>query len=354
MAAALGVRLKPPPKWTPTRAVCHAAKSKTSLAFKDADQPGYSLTVICRSTCHPVDARHALQNTVNMPICRCRSCYEAARWTSSRPVPRTKPAKPAAQKPNQKPISPAELWRSAVTIPVDAEHPARRWLADRYLWRESLELPLTVRWLPKEGLPRRNSAVGALALALAKAGSKRLVAVHLCYVEDGDGKPVPAWSGGPNKNTEAGGADAGGAVGVLGALNGAVGLNVAEGLADALALASRDPQPAVVMAGTANHRNLDVARWLAGIGHVRIWADPGAPGHDAALVLSQRVTVMGGTASVVRPGGGGDPGAAGAPFGRIDLDELKRFAADLELDGHPAFDAERVASCILERGDPDE
>ena len=206
---------------------------------------------------------------------------------------------------------------------------------------------MAVRWLTK--LPRPNdAAVGALVLALTKAGSKRLVGVHLVYV-NAAGKPVPAWNGADkNKNTEG---TVGEAVGVLGALDGATGINVTEGLADTLAIASRDPQPTVAMMGTHNHRNADVARWLAGRGHVRIWADPRKPGQDAARDLNRGILYMGGSASIVQPGEDHDPGASGGPFGVVDMDELGRYAGDLVRDGYPSWDAERLASTMItERG----
>ena len=55
-----------------------------------------------------------------------------------------------------------------------------------------------------------------------------------------------------------------GATCVLGLPAGAPGIHVAEGLADALALAARLPWPAVCMRGTAGYRNHALAAWLAG------------------------------------------------------------------------------------------
>ena len=52
-----------------------------------------------------------------------------------------------------------------------------------------------------------------------------------------------------------------GAVCVLGLPDGAPGIHVAEGLADALALAARLPWPAVCMRGTAGYRNHALAGW---------------------------------------------------------------------------------------------
>ena len=148
VAAALGVCYKP--KGTPMNAICHVPSNpKTkSVIFRDPETPGGSLWVTCWAGCPRERARHALQNSVNMPICRCRSCYEAARCPSSRPAPTpVAPVRPVtARKPSPKP-NPTLLWRAGVPVPPDTGHAARRWLADRHLWRAELEPPLTVRWL---------------------------------------------------------------------------------------------------------------------------------------------------------------------------------------------------------------
>ena len=105
------------------------------------------------------------------------------------------------------------------------------------------------------------------------------------------------------------------------------------------------------MTGTHNHRNADVARWLAGRGHVRIWADPRKPGEDAARDLNRGILYMGGSSSIVRPGADHDPGESGANFGVLDMDELRRYAGDLVRDGYSDWDAERLASTMItERG----
>ena len=54
-------------------------------------------------------------------------------------------------------------WASSAPIPTDSEHPARRWLAARHLWRPDLQLPPSVRWLQAEGPP----SVGGLLAAFA-------------------------------------------------------------------------------------------------------------------------------------------------------------------------------------------
>ena len=351
VAAALGVRYKP--RGTPINALCHVPSSSRtlSMSFRDPETPGGSLNVTCWAGCTRERARHALQETAQLPICRCRDCWERARgW----PAPRTRTpaisttAQPRPARNERRSVDPTALWRAAGGVPLDADHPARRWLATRHLWRPQLALPPTVRWLGKGDLPRRNTAAGALVLALARAGTRRLCAVHLVYV-DAEGRPVPAWGGAEhNKNTDGG---AVGAVGVLGALRGAAGVHVAEGLADMLAIHARHLEPAVAMLGTATYRNRDVARWLASFPQVWIWADPGRPGQDAAAALGHNATVEGGRAVVRQLGSGLDPGEAGAPLGDVDADELRRYTADLERDGYASWDAARVASIMVERRD---
>ena len=109
----------------------------------------------------------------------------------------------------------------------------------------------------------------------------------------------------------------GGAVCVLGLPDAVSGVNVAEGLADVLAPASRLPWPAICTGGSGGYRNADLARWLAGLGAVHVWADLDEPdGIKAAGVLAGRVVVLGGVSWIERVGVGADRGEAGAPFPR--------------------------------------
>ena len=109
-----------------------------------------------------------------------------------------------------------------------------------------------------------------------------------------------------------------------------------EGLADGLALAARDPWPAVVMGGTASYRNRDLARWLAGLGPVQVWSDGDRAGVEASGVLAKRVAALGGRASIERVGVGEDPGAAGAPFAPLDVATVEDYAPTWSATGCPA------------------
>ena len=94
---------------------------------------------------------------------------------------------------------------------------------------------------------------------LCSTGHGRLSGVQLIHV-DADGFPAldkPGPDGLPKRSF----GQMAGAVCVLG-LQGHGGVNVAEGLADALALAARLPWRAVCMGGTAGFHNLELARRL--------------------------------------------------------------------------------------------
>ena len=101
---------------------------------------------------------------------------------------------------------------------------------------------------------------------------------------------------------------------------GAPGIHVAEGLADALALAARLPWPAVCMRGTAGYRNHALAAWLAG------------------------------NPSIEKVHQGRGPRAAGAPLAEILGGAWGKYAADLQRGGLPGWEAERVASVMLAGG----
>ena len=242
-------------------------------------------------------------------------------------------------------------WTRAEAIPIAPEHPARLWMARRHLWRPDLELPPSVRWLPAERWHWRvPGLVGAIVAAFGRPNNGgRLSGVELIHVNV-DGRPIldrPKADGGIPKRNHG---SLEGAVCVLG-LTGRGGANVAEGLADALALAARLPGRAVCMGGTAGFRSPTLAAWLAQNAgpHGRVWADldESGAGLAAARALASAVKVNGAWASIEHVGAGDDPGAAGASFNTLDDEELRVYTADLEHEGLPGWEAARVASTIL-------
>ena len=349
VADRLGVRLHPG-RWTPTRPYCHASQSGRSLGFRDPKQAGWSLDVICWGTCDRTKARHTFQDAIGLPICRCDTCWERSPGRRDTPLPR--PVTQAVPPKAPPRTDPAPLWQAGQPIP-QGDHPARRWLAYRHLWHEALDLPPTVRWLARDRLPwswKKTEATGAIITRLdpfQPPGPTAIpAAVQLIYV-DGAGTPVTAYAGEQGNKRTLGVAK--GAVGIVGRMEQATGVNVVEGLADALAVASRQPWPVLFAAGVTGPRwNTDLPQWLVSLGiPVHAWTDPGSPGEEAMLVLTRRVAVLGGKAAIVRPGADLDPGAAGAALPAIDAEDLREYVEDLQREGLPQWEAARRAAAVL-------
>ena len=225
------------------------------------------------------------------------------------------------------------LWRRSVPISNSPDHPARMWLAARHLWRPELPLPGPVRWTGAEHLHREFQGAGAIITMAALPAVWRtswpslpdLSSVHLVYVaRDGS----PALDRGLTKRTYAAAQDA---VVVLGCPlleDAAAPVDVAEGLADALALAARSPAPAVATLGTSGMSSTIIAGWLATSPSTRVWADrdeakagraPQGQRHGRELV--RMVNDAGGNATALHtPSPHKDPAAAAAAMGLGDPD----------------------------------
>ena len=249
----------------------------------------------------------------------------ATRVTSTRRAPEPGPT---AQDLRPHAIS---LWRRSVPIPKSSEHPARQWLANRHLWRPELPLPAPVRWIGAEHLRREFQGAGAI-IAMAAPPSAWLTSwpslpdlssVHLVYVDE-TGRPAVDRE--LTKRTYAAVQDA---VVVLGCplLEQTMApVDVAEGLADALALASRSPAPAVATLGTAGMSSSIIADWLATSPATQVWADRdeakagrAPPGQRYGRGLVRLVNDAGGNATALHtPSPHKDPAAAAASMGFND------------------------------------
>ena len=150
-----------------------------------------------------------------------------------------------------------------------------------------------------------------------------LSCIHLVFVA-GDGSP--AMDRGLTKRTYAAVQDA---VVVLGCplLEQTIApVDVAEGLADALALASRSPAPAVATLGTSGMSSTIIAEWLATSPATRVWADRdeakagrAPPGQRHGRELMRLVNDAGGNAIALHtPSPHKDPAAAAASMGFND------------------------------------
>ena len=223
------------------------------------------------------------------------------------------------------------LWRRSVPIPKSSEHPARKWLADRNLWRPELPLPGPVRWISAEHLNHDYPGAGAIISIAAQPTAWTQAwpnlpepsCIHLVFVaRDGS----PAMDRGLNKRTYAARQDA---VVVLGCPlleQTTAPVEVAEGLADALALAARSPAPAVATLGTSGMSSTIIAEWLATSPATRVWADRdeakagrAPPGQRHGRELMRLVNDAGGNATALHtPSPHKDPAAAAAAMGFND------------------------------------
>ena len=99
-------------------------------------------------------------------------------------------------------------WAASEPIPFNPDHPARRWLFRRELWRPELPLPTAVGWIDGSGRHKGSGTIIALAAppsAWADAWPQLPppTAVHLAHLDAG-GQPAmdrPAKDGGLAKRT---------------------------------------------------------------------------------------------------------------------------------------------------------
>ena len=220
------------------------------------------------------------------------------------------------------------LWYQSVPIPNSSEHPARMWLASRHLWRPELPLPGPVRWIGAEHLHQEYRGAGAVIAMAAPPnawtsswpGLPDLSSVQLVYVNR-DGSP--AVDRGLTKRTYAPATDAVVVLGCPHLQNTAAPVDVAEGLADALALAARSPAPAVATLGTSGMSSTIIADWLATSPATQVWADRdeskagrAPPGQRHGRELVRMVTDAGGHATALHtPSPHKDPADLAASIG---------------------------------------
>ena len=260
-------------------------------------------------------------------------------------------------------------WEASRPIPTSPEHPARRWLANRRLWRPELPLPAAVRWVPATGQHTGAGSIVALAaqpVAWAAAWPELpdVAAMQMVHI-DAQGQPAL------DRSAETGGRDKR----AMGMLQGAVVVlgnpllpevsapaHVAEGLADAVGLASRVEGTAIAALGTSGMMGQDqlLAQWLAGAAQgVRVHCDADEPkqgrppaGRRAAAMLMVAVNDAGGGALIVPPSPGckdyADECAQGPAFGPLP-EGWDDYAKTLrETTDWPRWEIARAATIILQ------
>ena len=256
-------------------------------------------------------------------------------------------------------------WIRSQILPIaDApDHPVRRWMAKRNLWRPELPLPPSLRWIPFDAPAFRgtHSGIGAAAFPLAPVSAWRAsypdtpapTAVQLVCI-NGDGERADYENSQGRRVDKPKFGNARMAVWTIGDITGDS-ATVCEGAADALALAAREPDPVIATLTTPR----PPTAWrvaLSMFSSVTIWPDMDAedeqgrrPGLDAVRALAQARKLAGQAIDVMGVDIGKDAAdaAIATPFGDIDMDELNAFAADLQAEGTETFEAMRYASTLL-------
>ena len=289
-------------------------------------------------------------------------------YLSGRPVapssgfPRTEPS--VKRQPRDRSAVARSIWESSRTIPRDNSHPARRWFANRHLWRDELPAPPMLRWHQPGWY---HTGIGSIVAALAtpEAWSRSWpsvpepVAVQIiCIDESGDpALDKPADQGGMGKRTLGTAAGAAFVIGNPILPEAFAPVRATEGVADALAIAARYDGPVVAVTGTSGMRNPELAAWLAtSPTGIIIHADSDgshqgrAPaGTTAAGFLRQAVVDAGGTSSAVYPPAGyKDAADAAQAAGFRSLgDDWIEFARTLaETTDWPRWEIARIAQIV--------
>ena len=355
------------------RGFCHGHGDKrdsASLSIQDRQGQEGGLLVTCFAGCNRQAIIAALERATGLTIWQAWAPTGVAQGRFPRPaggsVP--EPRKPRQQRLLTEDTDRIQLargvWQSAVNIGAkETDHPAWHWLNTRNLWRPEFPLPSSLRWLPASahwsGRGQHTGAGSIVALvaqpwawADAWPGLPEPQAVELIAVKS-DGRPAldrPANSGGLGKRTHG---PKTGAVVVFGCPDLALAMGparVAEGVADALAVASRYPGPAVATLGTSGMGDGELAEWLATCREgITIHADADAAGERKARVLRRQVIrEAGGRVAAVKPVRGKDAAdaAACADFPPLPED-WKSYAATLqETTDWPTWEIGRQASTL--------
>ena len=253
-------------------------------------------------------------------------------------------------------------WIRSQILPVadSHDHPIRNWMAKRNLWRPELPLPPSIRWIAADAPVFRgsHSGIGAIAFPLAPVEAWKASypetpspsAVQLVCI-DADGEKADYENSQGRRVDKPNFGNARMAVWTIGDVTGDS-VIVYEGAADALALAAREPDPVIATLTTPRPPTAwQVA--LSMFSSVTIWPDMDTedeqgrrPGLDASTALAQARKLTGRSIEVMGVDIGKDAAIA-TPFGDIDMDDLNRFAADLQAEGTETFEARRYASTLL-------
>ena len=341
--------------WWPLPGICHDRRDRPHLGVRDNRGRDGSdvVSVKCWAGCDRDSVRRAIEGATGWRIWGQRTPDSPAPPRTGQDSPDTGPV------PDRREYA-WKLWGASLRTDRDPDHPVRRWVTRRSLyWPAPVPLPSAVRWLPAGLFHQQHEGAGAIVVAFAPpdhwtAAWPRApvpTGVELVHI-DAEGAPAldrPAAEEGLSKRSYG---VRQGAVCILGdpRPDSAVGLILVEGLADALALASRYPETAAAVGGVSGMQADRLLDWLAAWPSVTLYADDDPDGIDGARRLRRLLAHRGLDITVYTLGGGhNDPGeyAADNPLADVDLDAAREFAADLTDEGLPQWEAARLAMMIV-------
>ena len=257
------------------------------------------------------------------------------------------------------------IWTAAREIPLDADHPARRWLAARNLWWPELPVPPMVRHiarLPAEGREEagyRPQLHGAVVGMVARptdwlAAWPELPdpqAVHCVFV-DKRGEPIRGDNGRAWKLTY--GPSKGAAI-LIGSPSPVYGLGMSEGLADGLALAARRWETVLCTLTTPRAASAAAEYAAASGGRVFLHLDNDGAGRKSGVGLLAELRSRGVRATAsIPPHGYKDAAeyAADNPLPELTgvRQDMEALTESWELAGvNPAWENLRIAArCLLD------
>ena len=336
--------------WWPLPGICHDRRDRPHLGVRDNQgQDGSDVvSVKCWAGCDRDSVRRAIEGATGWRI-----------WGQRRddsPAPRAPADSQARQPQRDRTENARRLWAASYRIDQDPDHPVRRWVARRGLyWPSPVPLPVPIRWLPAGLLGHQHQGAGAIVASFAPVDEwaerwpylPTPTCIELVHL-DADGLPAldrPADDEGLQKRSYG---IRQGAVCLLGdpRPESAVGLEIVEGLADALALASRSPETAAAIGGVSGLQADRLLEWLSRWSSVTVYADDDPDGIASARRLRRLLAHRGLEVGVYTlTGDHNDPGdyAAANPLDDVDMDAAREFAQDLEQEGLPRWEAARLA-----------
>lgn len=352
-AEAIARRINPlarssPSGWWPLPGICHDRRDRPHLGVRDNSGRDGSdvVSVKCWVGCDRETVRRAIERETGWRIWGLGFEGSTAEVEQKKPVS-SRPDRIAY---------PMRLWQASERIERDDSHPARKWISRRGLyWSPPIPLPSAVRWLPAGLFHPQHLGVGAIIAPFAPPERwldswPRLpvpTGVELVHLDLG-GMAVldrPESQEGLSKRSYG---IRQGAVCLLGdpRPDTAPGLTMVEGLADALSLAARYPETVAAVGGVSGLMTDLPVDWLSRWARLSVYADDDHAGVEAARRIRRQlgqhnIAINAYTLS----GSHNDPAAFAEdnPLGDVDLDVARDFAADLEQEGLPRWEAARLA-----------